>query len=209
MLRRSFLLLAGAAGGGSSAGIAKPSHLYEMRIYDVIPQYYDTFHRLSMENVPKFPGSGKCMGYWTVQVGKLNQFVSIWQYDNLKHRYDVQKKIDADKEWQRIYTKEREKLIDRQESVLMRMIYREGNASTMSYKYLMQFSPEKEVDLSGPSAILAATFQVIVGESEGRYVHLIKAKNLDDVIPVRPVEHGSSKILGPARWSTAVGCTWR
>lgn len=208
MLRRSILSLAGAAVGPSSQG-SKASHVYEMRVDDVIPQHYDAFHRLSMEMMPKFPGSGRCMGYWTVQLGALNQFVSIWQFDNLQHRYDVRKKLDADKEWQRSYTQEMVKLIRRQDNMLMRMVYREGNASTMSYKYVMQLSPEKEVDLSGPSAILAATFQVVVGENEGRYVHLIKAKNLDDVIPVRPVEHGTSKIMGPARWSPTVGCLWR
>lgn len=207
MLRRSFIPLA------VSSAVIPPANgsttLYELRTMDIIPSHYDSFHRLSMENMPKYPGGGKCMGFWTVQLGALNQFLSIWHYDNLKHRYDCGKKIDADKEWQRDYEQPLVTHIYRQDNCLMRMIYREGNASTMSYKYAMQSSPVKEVDLAGPSATLAATFQVLVGEQEGRYIHIVKARNLDDVIPVAPIMNCQSKIMGPARWSPSIGCIWR
>lgn len=201
MLRRSFGALAPSSGN--------LRHIYELRLHDIIPGKYDAYYQLAMEMLPKRPGVGKCQGYWTCQMGALNQFVQIWQYDNLQHRYDCRKALENDQEWQRSFVKPGAQFLTRQSNQLLRLVYREGNASTMSYKYLMQISPEPEVELSGPSASLAATFQVVVGENEGKYVHIVKARKLDDVLPAQPVTGGSSKILGPARWSTTLGTLWR
>lgn len=88
------------------------------------------------------------------------------------------------------------------------MLHREANISTMSYKYMMQISPQQDIELSGPSAILAATFQIIVGDRQGDYVHIVKGHHLDDVIPVHPPSNSSSRILGPCLWSNILGCLW-
>lgn len=199
MLRRSFLSLAAS----------KSSQIYELRMYQIVPEKYDAFNQLAMQMMPQRPSIGHCQGYWTVQMGGLNEFIQIWKYDNLQHRYDCLKTLGQDKEWIRSFEKPIGQMLMSQSNMLLRMVHREGNASPKSYKYLMQMSPHKEIELSGPSAILAATFQVVVGEREGSYIHIVKGQHLDDVIPVQPCIGCSSKIMGPVRWSTTVGSQWK
>ncbi|AYU83717.1 hypothetical protein, conserved [Leishmania donovani] len=195
--------------GRHLGGVKSASHVYELRTYVVAPEKYDSFHQLSMKYMPQRPRIGICQGCWTVQLGGVNQYIQIWRYENLKHRYDCRKQLEQDHEWLRTYVKPADDMMISKSNTLLRLVYREGNASTQSYKYLMQVSPHKEVELSGPSAILAATFQVIVGEEEGKYIHLVKGHKLDDVIPVTPTLGCSSKIMGPVRWSSTMNCLWR
>lgn len=190
-------------------GIKSPSHIYELRSYIVEPENYDAFHQLSMKYMPHRPSIGSCQGCWTVQLGGVNQFMQIWRYESLQHRYDCRKQLEHDHEWARTYVKPADDMMISKSNSLMRLVYREGNASTQSYKYLMQISPHQEVEISGPSAILAATFQIIVGDEEGKYVHLVKGHKLDDVIPAAPTPGCSSKIMGPVRWSSTMNCLWR
>ncbi|KAK7197918.1 NIPSNAP protein [Novymonas esmeraldas] len=190
-------------------GAGSPSHVYELRTHIVAPDKYDSFHQLCMKHMPQRPPIGSCQGCWTVQLGGVNQFFQIWRYESLKHRYDCRKQLEQDQEWSRTFGKPADDMIISKSNSLLRLVYREGNASMQSYKYLIQCSPHEEVELSGPSAILAATFQVVVGEEEGKYIHLVKGHNLDDVIPVRPTLGCSSKIMGPVRWSATMNCLWR
>jgi hypothetical protein len=185
------------------------SHVYELRTYTVAINKYDAFNQLTMKQMSHRPAVGLCQGYWTVQLGGVGQFVQIWRYDNLQHRYECRKQLEHDQEWMRSYMKPTDELIDSKSNQLLRLVYLEGNASTKSYKYLMQVSPLKEIELSGPSAILAATFQVTVGEDEGNFIHVVKGHNLDDVVPVNPTIGCRSKLLGPVRWSTSMNCLWR
>lgn len=191
-------------------GGSKPtSHVYELRSYTISPSKYDAFHQLTMKHMPHRPNVGACQGYWTVQLGGVGQFVQIWRYDNLQHRYQCRKELENDQEWLRSYMRPADELIESKSNQLLRLVHREGNASTKSYKYLMQVSPHKDIELSGPSAILAATFQITVGDDEGKFVHLVKGHHLDDVIPVNPTVGCHSKLLGPVRWSTMINCLWR
>ncbi|KPA81348.1 hypothetical protein ABB37_03736 [Leptomonas pyrrhocoris] len=190
-------------------GAKQPSHVYELRTHTIAPHNYDAFNQLTMKHMSLRPTVGACQGYWTVQLGGVGQFVQIWRYDDLQHRYECHKELENDQEWVRSYAKPTDELIESKSNQVLRLLHREGNASTKSYKYLMQMSPHKEIELSGPSAILAATFQVIVGDDEGKYLHLVKGHNLDDVIPVNPMVCCRSKLLGPVRWSTSMNCLWR
>ncbi|KPI87353.1 hypothetical protein ABL78_3541 [Leptomonas seymouri] len=199
------LRLCGKRLGGSKLS----SHVYELRTYTVAPSNYDAFNQLTMKHMPQRPPIGSCQGYWTVQLGGVGRFVHIWRYENLQHRYKCRKDLLEDQEWRRSYMKPVDELIDAKSNQVLRLVYREGNTSTKSYKYLMQISPHRDIELSGPSAILAATFQVIVGKDEGKYVHLVKGHNLDDVVPVNPTIGCYSKLLGPVRWSTTINCLWR
>ncbi|EPY33774.1 hypothetical protein STCU_01992 [Strigomonas culicis] len=163
-----------------------------------------------MEMMPKHPSTGgKCMGYWTVQLGGLNQFMQIWQYDSLAHRYECRKILDANQEWKRHFEEPLHRYLASESNMLMTRVYREGTASTLSYKYLMQLSSNEELDLSGASANLAGTFHVVIGEDEGKYVHIVKARKLDDLVPLKPQLNNISRIMGPVRWSTLLGTVWR
>ncbi|EAN93175.1 hypothetical protein C3747_76g208 [Trypanosoma cruzi] len=198
MLQRSFSLLS----------MAKQK-VYELRVYDIIPNKYDTFYRMSMELLPLRTAVSRCQGYWVVQIGGLNQMVHLWEYDSLQHRYQIRNKIDRDTDWTRRYTYPRQECLSSQTNMLMRMTYREGNVSTNSFKYMMKITPEKELVLTTPGVTLAASYLVTIGEHEGKYFHLLKGMMLDDLLQVESIPGSVSKIMGPARWSSSMGCIWR
>ncbi|KEG06996.1 putative protein NipSnap 3A-like [Trypanosoma grayi] len=183
--------------------------VYELRVYDIIPNKYDTFHRMSMELLPMRASVSRCQGYWVVQVGGVNQMVHLWEYDSLLHRYQARNALENDENWKLRYTNPRRECLSAQSNMLMRMIYRENSPSTLSYKYLLKITPEKELLLTTPGVTLAASYVVTVGEHEGKYVHIVKGKMLDDVVPLEPTPGSISKIMGPARWSSSIGCLWR
>ncbi|ORC91416.1 putative protein NipSnap 3A-like [Trypanosoma theileri] len=198
MLKRSFPLL----------NITNQK-VYELRVYDILPDKYDTFHRISMDLLPMRASVSRCQGYWVVQIGALNQMVHLWEYDSLKHRYDIRNGLEKNEDWKRRYSYPRQECLSSQTNMLMRMIYREGTASTLSYKYLLKVTPQKELILTSPGVTLAASYIVTTGEHEGKYLHLVKGKMLDDLMQVEPTQGSISKIMGPARWSASIGCLWR
>ncbi|EPY41752.1 hypothetical protein AGDE_00460 [Angomonas deanei] len=179
-------------------------------MHNIKPGSYHELNALAMEHMSKRPATGgKCMGYWTAQMGAINQWLHLWQFDSLEHRYECRKELESDQQWQRVFYRPMQKHLTHQQNLLLTRVYREGTASTLSYKYLMQVSPHKEIELSGPSAILAATFNIAIGDGEGKYLHIVKARKLDDLIPINPPPDCVSKIMGPCRWSTSLGCVWR
>ncbi|RNF02363.1 putative protein NipSnap 3A-like [Trypanosoma rangeli] len=183
--------------------------VYELRIYDVLPNKYDKFYRMTSELLPLRASVSTCQAYWIVQLGGVNQVVHLWEYDSLKHRYDIRTALDSDGEWKNRYTIARQECLSSQTNMLLRMIYRESNASILSFKYMMKITREKELLLKTPGASLAASYRVVTGEHEGMYLHIVKGKELDDLLEVEPLPGSISKIMGPARWSSLIGCLWR
>ncbi|RNF07999.1 putative protein NipSnap 3A-like [Trypanosoma conorhini] len=198
MLQRSWPLLK-----------ATKEKIYELRIYDILPGKYDKFHRLTSELLPLRASVSRCQGYWIVQLGAINQVAHMWEYDSLKHRYDTRNALLRDVDWKHRYIDERQLCLSAQSNMLLRMTYLESNSSILSFKYLMKITPEKELVLTTPAASLAASYVVVTGEHEGKYVHILKGKLLDDLLEVEPTPGTISKIMGPARWSSAIGCLWR
>lgn len=175
----------------------------------IIPEYYDAYSSLAMETMGMHPDVGHCMGYWTAQVGALNEHVHLWQYDSFEHRYHCVKTLENDKNWQRNYINPSKKFMRSQSNMLLRPIIFEDIASTMNYKYLMLLTNEREIELPSASAVLAGSFQISVGDDQGKYVHIVKAIDLSDLVYAKPFQSCSSKILGATRWSTRMGCRWR
>ncbi|ESL10473.1 hypothetical protein TRSC58_01794 [Trypanosoma rangeli SC58] len=183
--------------------------VYELRIYDILPNKYDKFYRITSELLPLRASVSRCQAYWIVQLGGLNQVVHLWEYDSLKHRYAIRSALDRDGEWKNRYTISRQECLSSQTNMLLRMVYRESNASILSFKYLMKITRDKELVLKTPGASLAASYVVITGEHEGMYLHIVKGTELDDLLDVEPLPGSISKIMGPARWSSLIGCLWR
>ncbi|CCW65669.1 unnamed protein product [Phytomonas sp. EM1] len=184
------------------------NRVYELRMDQIKPAKYEAVKTIFMKEMPKRPEAGVCLGFWDVQVGAFNQFVVIWQFKSLTDRSECLKRLHEDKEWQRNCIEPMKPLLRFQSNMLMRMIYRESNVSRLSYHYLLQFTDAKDVELP-QDAILAATFQVVVGSLEGKYVHLIKNLNPDGILPLTPKLGNSSLVMGPARCAPIMGCIWR
>jgi hypothetical protein len=47
---------------------------------------------------------GKCIGFFTTEIGPLNVIVHLWAYDNLAHRESARAKMAQDPDWHKFVT---------------------------------------------------------------------------------------------------------
>lgn len=71
--------------------------LYEMRIYTVQPGKVGELQALfEKEGLPIIKEHSKLVGWWSTEVGPLNQVVHLWAYENAGHREQVRAKVNGD-----------------------------------------------------------------------------------------------------------------
>jgi len=77
--------------------------VYELRTYDLVPQKVGEFMKLSNEKFHLRTQHSVLLGYWTTELGGLNQVVHLWEYGSLSERSGVRAKLGGDPEWQAEY----------------------------------------------------------------------------------------------------------
>lgn len=77
--------------------------IHELRIYSINPQNIRDFLTLTSEEFHLRTSHSKLVGYWTSEIGGLNQVVHIWEYDSLSHRAQVRANLANDPEWNSRY----------------------------------------------------------------------------------------------------------
>lgn len=77
--------------------------IYELRIYTIKPLNFREFLNLTAEEFHLRLTHSKLLGYWTCEIGGLNQVVHIWEYDSLSHRAKVRENLASDPEWNSRY----------------------------------------------------------------------------------------------------------
>merc|ERR1711892_1621066 len=70
--------------------------IYELRTYNLVPKEVGQFMELSKEKFHLRTQHSVLLGYWTSELGGLNQVVHIWQYDSFSHRARVRATLGAD-----------------------------------------------------------------------------------------------------------------
>lgn len=61
--------------------------VYEMRVYTLQPGKVPEFQALiEKEALPIISKYSKLVGWWSTEVGPLNEVVHIWAYEDLNHR---------------------------------------------------------------------------------------------------------------------------
>ncbi|CAL4096315.1 unnamed protein product [Meganyctiphanes norvegica] len=96
--------------------------VYELRTYSVYPQKMRDFLNLTAEEFHLRTAHSVLLGYWTAEIGGLNQVVHLWEYDSLSHRADVRARLAGDPEWLGRYVS---KVIDswqQQDNVLLTLL---------------------------------------------------------------------------------------
>jgi len=93
--------------------------VYELRTYSILPQYYLPFLELTNKYIHLRLNISPVLGYWTVEMGGLNQVTHIWEYDNLHARAEVRAKLANEKDWNEIYMKSMRTMLDKQTNSLM------------------------------------------------------------------------------------------
>ncbi|HET9315419.1 MAG TPA: NIPSNAP family protein [Vicinamibacteria bacterium] len=95
--------------------------IHELRTYTLRPERVPEFVRLTREvGYPIRTRHSPCRGYWTTEVGDLNQAVHLWEYDDFAHRTRVRAALAADRSWQETFLPQiRPCLLHQQSAVLI------------------------------------------------------------------------------------------
>lgn len=74
--------------------------IHELRSYRLIPAHMAEFLALTRDvAMPIRLSHSKLLGYWTVDVGALNEVTSLWEYEGFAHRSRVRAALAADPAW--------------------------------------------------------------------------------------------------------------
>jgi len=94
--------------------------IHELRTYTLVPERVPEFLRLTREvGFPIRARHSKCLGYWTTELGVLNQAVQLWERDDLAHRLRLEAALAGDRAWQETFlTQIRPCLLHQEASVL-------------------------------------------------------------------------------------------
>lgn len=94
--------------------------LVEQRVYTIKPgrvtEYLALYEREGFAVQCKHLGNP--VGYYSSEVGELNQLIHMWAYADLGDRYERRRALFADPDWQRVVVK-LYALIDRMENRLL------------------------------------------------------------------------------------------
>ena len=94
--------------------------IHELRTYTLRPDKVLEYLRLTREiGYPLRSRHSPCRGYWTTEVGDLNEAVHLWVYKDLNERAAARAKALADPEWQAFLGKALPLLITMQSTVLI------------------------------------------------------------------------------------------
>ncbi|EDV22555.1 uncharacterized protein TRIADDRAFT_58894 [Trichoplax adhaerens] len=93
--------------------------MYELRTYSIQPAEFGNFLKLTQEQFHLRTAHSKLLGYWTSELGGLNQVVHIWEYDTFQHRTNVRKALADDPQWISNYISIMMKKLVQQDNVVM------------------------------------------------------------------------------------------
>ncbi|XP_067886785.1 protein NipSnap homolog 3A isoform X2 [Heterodontus francisci] len=89
--------------GTSTGGQQQNGTFYEFRTYTLQPGKVADFLKLTDGNIHLRTAYSELIGYWTVEIGCLNEVFHIWKYDSYMERSAVRAALTKDKEWQQNY----------------------------------------------------------------------------------------------------------
>jgi hypothetical protein len=94
--------------------------IHELRTYTLRPKKMADFVTLTRAVGYKLRTKhSKCLGYWTTEVGELNQVVHLWEYEDYAHRSRVRAALGKDKAWQTKYLPKARECHLRQETTVL------------------------------------------------------------------------------------------
>lgn len=94
--------------------------IHELRTYTLRPDKVPEFIRLTRDvGYPIRTRHSRCLGYWTTEVGDLNQAVHLWEFDDFAHRTRVRAALAADREWQETFLTQIRPCLLHQQSVVL------------------------------------------------------------------------------------------
>jgi hypothetical protein len=93
--------------------------IHELRTYTLVPEKVPEFVSLTRDvGYPIRTRHSKCAGYWTTELGELNQAVHLWEYEDFAHRTRVRASLAKDEDWQQFLSRIRPCLLHQESTVL-------------------------------------------------------------------------------------------
>jgi hypothetical protein len=77
--------------------------IYELRTFTNLPGATAEAARIRTTGYEIRKRHSPCLGYWTVEVGELNQTINLWEYESFAHRQRVRSALAADPDWNNDY----------------------------------------------------------------------------------------------------------
>uniref|UniRef100_A0A0P4WAQ7 NIPSNAP domain-containing protein n=1 Tax=Scylla olivacea TaxID=85551 RepID=A0A0P4WAQ7_SCYOL len=105
---------------GEESGARPP--VYELRTYTVYADKMREFLDLTTKEFHLRTVHSKLFGYWTSEIGGLNQVVHIWEYGSLSERAGVRAKLAADPEWIKRYLSRIVSMMPCQDNALLTLL---------------------------------------------------------------------------------------
>jgi hypothetical protein len=96
--------------------------IYELRVYSFAPGELPTFlkHANDIARPVRGDDYGKLVGYWSSDIGQLNQAYHLWAYESLDERDRLRVELSKNKDWTGEYLTRVRPLIKRQDIKLMK-----------------------------------------------------------------------------------------
>jgi len=188
--------------------------VYELRTYNIWPQYVKPFLSLTSEQLHLRTAQSKLVGYWTPELGGLNQVVHLWEYDSLEHRAQVRANLAGDKEWIERYFSKILPMMSSQENSVLSVIpdvtFSHSHDEGVYQLQTLQCHNSRVLPLtlmeSGANDFLVTAFKTIIGERD-QIILLWKHSSLSAAINFSTqqqsrdefdlIRNSSSKILLP------------
>ncbi|MDP6513305.1 MAG: NIPSNAP family protein, partial [SAR202 cluster bacterium] len=73
--------------------------IHEIRTYDLKPRSVPEFEKRTAAMIEGRKNYSQVGGFWSTEVGPLNQVVHIWPYEDLNARTEIRSKAVADGAW--------------------------------------------------------------------------------------------------------------
>mmetsp|Transcript_3572 Transcript_3572/g.9735 ORF Transcript_3572/g.9735 Transcript_3572/m.9735 type:complete len:198 (-) Transcript_3572:141-734(-) len=153
--------------------------LYELRTYSVYPEHFPSFVKLTNEHIDKRLAYSKLVGYWSAELGGINQTVHLWEYESFEARAEVRKELTFDKPWNEEYMNRMRPMIHQQDNATLQVIQggeyldATGKSSPSSFYSIMA--------IPQPVSIADATiFNMTAGPTVGQTIILAAHDDWND-----------------------------
>jgi hypothetical protein len=94
--------------------------IYEMRVYTLQPGKTAAFQELiEKEGLPIISKHSKLVGWWSTDIGSLNEVVHIWAFEDLNHRDRVRKAQGEDPQLQAFRPKVQAMIVSQYNKILV------------------------------------------------------------------------------------------
>ena len=190
--------------------------LYELRWYTVAPEHFPSFLKLTEEKIHMRTAHSPLLGYWTTELGGLNEVVHIWGYESLVQRQRIRNALGGDREWNEGYMAKMRPMLQAQENAVMvptseiiESFHESDEVDLPAYELEVLISTEEEGKLNRAAfdGKLVGQWQATVGTLNGTTVQLWRYPSLeqfDGVIRASkgPLENQQfNKMLLPTKFS--------